>query len=37
MADYNATDTTEDGYRKQVYSENKIRSPSLMGSIKDQR
>ena len=36
-ADYNATDTTEDEYRKQVHSEKKIRSPSLMGSNKDQR
>ena len=29
MADYNATDTTENGQRKQVHSENGIRSPSL--------
>ena len=36
MADYNATDTTEDGQRKQVHSENEIRRPSLMGSNKDQ-
>ena len=36
MIDNNATDTTEDGQRKQVHSENRIRSPSLMGSDKDQ-
>ena len=36
MAGNNATDTTEDGQRKQVYSENGIRSPSLIGSNKDQ-
>ena len=30
MSDYNETDTTEDGYRKQVHSVNGIRSPSLM-------
>ena len=36
MADYNAVDTTEDGQRKQIHSENEIRSPSLMGSNKDQ-
>ena len=36
MVDYNATDTTEDGQRKQVHSENEITSPSLMGSNKDQ-
>ena len=36
MVDNNATDTTEDGQRKQVHSENRIRSPSLMGSDKDQ-
>ena len=36
MVDYNATDTTEDGQRKQVRSENEITSPSLMGSNKDQ-
>ena len=36
MVDNNATDTTEDGQRKQVHSENGIRSPSLMGSNKDQ-
>ena len=32
MADYNAINITEDRQRKQVHSENKIRSPSLMGS-----
>ena len=36
MADYNATDKTEDWQRKQVHSENGIRSPSLMGSNKEQ-
>ena len=36
MADNNATDTTEDGQRKQVHSENEIRSPSLMSFNKDQ-
>ena len=36
MADYNAIDTTEDGQRKQVHSGNEVRSPSLMGSNKDQ-
>ena len=36
MSDNNATDTTEDGQRKQVHSQNGIRSPSLMGSNKDQ-
>ena len=36
MVDYNAIDTTKDGQRKQVHSENKIRSTSLMGSYKDQ-
>ena len=36
MADKNATDTTEYGQRKQVHSENGIRSSSLMGSDKDQ-
>ena len=36
MADNNATDTTEGGHWKQVHSENKIRSPSLMGSNKNQ-
>ena len=36
MADNNATDTTEDGQRKQVHSEDEIRSPSLMGSNNDQ-
>ena len=34
MAYNNATDTTKDGHRKQVHSENEIRSPSLMGSNK---
>ena len=36
MADNNATDITEDGQRKQAYSENGIRSPSLMGPNKNQ-
>ena len=36
MADNNATDTTEDGQRKKFHSENEIRSPSLMGSKKDE-
>ena len=36
MADYNATDTTEDEQKKQAHSENEIRSPSLMGSNKHQ-
>ena len=36
MADYKATDTTEDGQRKQVHSEKEIRSPFPMGSNKDQ-
>ena len=36
MADYNATDKTEDWQRKQVHSENGIRSPSFMGSNKEQ-
>ena len=34
MADYNTTDTTEDGQRKQAHSGNGIRSPSLIGSKK---
>ena len=33
----NATDTTEDGSRKQVHSDNGIRSLSLLLSNKDQR
>ena len=36
IADNNAADTKEDGQRKQLHSENGIRSPSLMGSNKDQ-
>ena len=36
MTDYNAIDTTEDGQRKHVHSKNEIRSPSLMGSNRDQ-
>ena len=36
MADKNATDTIGDGQRKQVNSENGTRSPSFMGSNKDQ-
>ena len=31
MADNNATDTTKDGQRKHVQSDNGMRSPSLMG------
>ena len=34
MADNNATDITEDGQRKQVHSENGIRSSSLRGPTK---
>ena len=37
MTDNNPTETTEDGQRKQLYSENETRSFSLMGSNKDQR
>ena len=36
MADKNATDAIGDGQRKQVNSENGTRSPSFMGSNKDQ-
>ena len=36
MTDNNVTDTPEDEQRKQVHSENGIRSPSLIGSNKDQ-
>ena len=36
MTDSNAIDTTEYGQWKQVHSENGIRSPSLIGSSKDQ-
>ena len=36
MADNNATDTTEDGKRRQVHSDDGTRGPSLMGSKKDQ-
>ena len=36
MTDYNVIDTTEGGQRKQIHSENEIRSPSLMGSDKYQ-
>ena len=32
MADNNATNTTEDGQRKQVHSPNGIRNPSFMGT-----
>ena len=36
MAGNNATDKIEDGQRKQVHSDNGIRSFSLMGSNKEQ-
>ena len=35
-AENNTADTTEDGQRKQVHSDNGIRSPFLMESNKDQ-
>ena len=36
MFDNNAADTTEDGQRKQVHSDNGIKSPFLIESIQDQ-
>ena len=35
MADNNTADTTEDGQRKQVHSDNRNRSPSFMEFNKD--
>ena len=35
MADNNTADTTEDGQRKQVHSDNRNRSPSFMELNKD--
>ena len=35
MADNNVADTTEDGQRKQVLSDNGIIIPCIMGSSKD--
>ena len=36
ISDENSADTTEDGQRKQVHSDNRIRSLSLIGSNKEQ-
>ena len=36
MADNNSANTTEDGQKKQVHSDNGIRSSSLIRSNKDQ-